>query len=71
MAVFPTTAQAMYVSEITHFLQDLKANNPNIAVDQKKGRAIWWDKKPQTTEDREHLAESRVRQNGYVYQTKL
>jgi len=61
----------MYVSEITAFLQDLKANNPAIAADQKKGRAIWWDKKPQTDEDREHLAESQVRQNGYVYQTKL
>jgi len=61
----------MYVSEVTEFLQDLKAGNPAIAVDQAKGRAIWWDKKPQTDEDREHIAESRVPQNGYVYQTKL
>ena len=61
----------MYVSEITTFLQDLKAGNPGIAVDQKKGRAIWWDKKPQTEEDREHIAQSRVQQKGYVYQTKL
>jgi hypothetical protein len=61
----------MYVSEITEFLQDLKAKNPAIAVDQAKGRAIWWDKKPQTDEDREHIAESRVPQAGYVYQTKL
>ena len=61
----------MYVSEITHFLEDLKAGNPNIAVEQKKGRAIWWDKKPQTAEDREHVAESRIPQGGYVYQTKV
>jgi hypothetical protein len=61
----------MYVSEITHFLQDLKARNPGIAVEQKKGRALWWDKKPQTDEDREHIAESLVHQAGYVYQTKL
>jgi len=61
----------MYVSEITHFLQDLKASNPRIADDQKKGRAIWWDKKPQSAEEREEIAESRVRQSGYVYQTKL
>ena len=61
----------MYVSEVTHFLQDLKAANPHIAVEQKKGRAIWWDKKPQTAEEAEHLSESRVRQTPYVYQTKL
>jgi hypothetical protein len=71
MAILPTTAQPMYVSEITNFLQDLKAKNPDIAVEQKKGRAMWWDKKPQSSEDREHQAESRVRQAGYVYQTKL
>jgi hypothetical protein len=61
----------MYVSEITEFLQDLKAKNPRIAVEQKKGRALWWDKKPQSAEDREHIAESWVPQKGYVYQTKL
>jgi hypothetical protein len=62
---------AMYVSEITEFLQDLKARDPAIVADQKKGRAIWWDKKPQTAEEQEHVAASHVRQNGYVYQTKV
>ncbi len=61
----------MYVSEITRFLEDLKAKNPKIADDQKKGRAIWWDKKPQTFEEMESRAASKVRQNGYVYQTKV
>ncbi len=61
----------MYVSEVTHFLEALKAGNPQIAVEQKKGRAIWWDKKPQSAEELEHLSQSRVRQPGYVYQTKL
>ncbi len=60
----------MYVSEITHFLQDLKDKNPGIAVEQKKGRALWWDKKPQTAEDLEQVSESKVRQTSYVYQTK-
>ena len=59
----------MYVSEITHFLQDLKSNNPDIAVEQAKGRAIWWDKKPVTEDDAERTAASRVKQKGYVYQT--
>jgi hypothetical protein len=61
----------MYVSEVTRFLQDLKDKNPRIAVEQKKGRAIWWDKKPQSADEVEQLAESKVRQTGYVYQTKL
>ena len=61
----------MYISEISNFLNDLKARNPDIDEDQKRGRAIWWDKKPQTAEERERTAQARVRQSGYVYQTKL
>ncbi len=61
----------MYVSEITHFLEDLKKEKPHILVDQAKGRAIWWDKRPQIEEEREDLTGSRVRQAGYVYQTKV
>ncbi len=61
----------MYVSEITHFLEDLKEKNPKIVEEQKKGRALWWDKKPQTAEEVELGAQSKVRQSGYVYQTKV
>jgi Protein of unknown function (DUF3460) len=61
----------MYVSEITHFLQDLHKEHPEIAAGQREGRAIWWDKKPQTEDDRERLSESRVRQGAYVYQNKV
>ncbi len=61
----------MYVSEITRFIEDLKANHPSIVADQAKGRAIWWDKKPQTQDEAERVAESRVPQPGYVYQTKF
>lgn len=60
-----------YVSEATTFLRDLIAKNPQLVEEQAKGRAIWWDKKPQSEEEREHLAESRVRQQPYVYQTKV
>jgi Protein of unknown function (DUF3460) len=61
----------MYVSEATLFLQDLISHNPQIVADQKKGRALWWDKKPQSDDERERLSDSRLRQAGYVYQTKL
>lgn len=60
----------MYVSEITRFIEELKAKNPHIVADQAKGRAIWWDKKPQSAEEAERAAESRVPQPGYVYQTR-
>jgi hypothetical protein len=61
----------MYVSEVTHFLQDLHKEHPEIAAEQRAGRALWWDKKPQSDDDRERVRESRVRQDAYVYQTKL
>ncbi len=61
----------MYVSDFTKFLDTFKSEHPDVAVDQAKGRSIWWDKRPQTDEEREHLAQSRVRQSGYVYQTKV
>ena len=59
----------MYVSEITRFIADLKANNPEIATDQARGRALWWDKKPITPDESERTADSRVKQKPYVYQT--
>ena len=61
----------MYVSEFTKFINGLKDADPTIDASQKRGRAVWWDKKPATAEEREQTAASRVRQSGYVYQTKL
>ena len=61
----------MYVSEITRFIRALKADNPAIDADQKKGRAIWWDKEPMSLDEAERLAASNVPQPGYVYQTKV
>ncbi len=60
----------MYVSEFTRFLQDLNDRDPGIVAEQKKARAIWWDKKPQTDEEREQSTGSALRQGAYVYQTK-
>jgi len=36
----------MYESEITKFIRDYLAAHPEEVESQKKGRAIWWDKKP-------------------------
>ncbi len=59
----------MYESDTTQFLRELKAKNPEIEKEQKKGRALWWDH-PQDEQTRSKNAESRVRQSAYVYQTK-
>ncbi len=59
-----------YESEITLFMRDLLAKKPQIVEEQKKGRAMWWDK----TADPDALRrddESRVRQQAYVYQNKV
>jgi len=56
-----------YVSEITEFIRDLKAQHPEIEGDQKKGRAIWWDKEAITPDEAAQLRASRVAQKPYVY----
>ena len=58
----------MYRSELTQFLEALKKERPHLEVEQRRGRALWWDK----LLDRDRLArqaESRLQQPGYVYQT--
>ena len=35
-----------YVSEPTRFIQDYAARHPEEIESQRKGRAIWWDKRP-------------------------
>ena len=59
----------MYQSDITRFLNDLKARNPKLEDSQREGRAIWWDK-PQDLDTQRRDQASRVPQNAYVYQSK-
>jgi hypothetical protein len=56
-----------YVSDHTRFIAEMKQKNPQIEEGQIKGRALLWDKQI----DREaatRFRESRVPQEGYVYQ---
>lgn len=59
----------MYESDITRFLRELKQKNPAILEEQRKGRALWWDK-AQDLETQERDQASKVPQQAYVYQTK-
>lgn len=56
-----------YQSEITDFINELKAKNPGIETEQKKSRAIWWDKTPAQLEQRREFDQGRVNQKAYVY----
>ncbi|PPE71697.1 DUF3460 family protein [Caldimonas thermodepolymerans] len=58
-----------YKSEVTQFLEELKAKNPKLEEEQRKGRALLWDREL----DREALEAyqaARVPQPPYVYLTK-
>ena len=57
---------AMYESDITRFIRDLKAKDPNLTELQRKNRSTWWDK-PQDLEVQRERAESDVPQPPYVY----
>jgi len=37
----------MYESEITKFMRQYLAEHPEEVESQRKGRAAWWDKKPE------------------------
>lgn len=58
-----------YKSDVTQFIDSLKARDPQLETRQRQGRALLWDKNI----DREAQAEwsdASVPQQPYVYQTK-
>lgn len=59
-----------YESDITRMIRDLLRDKPHIVQEQKKGRALWWDKKLDP-EDQRRTRESSVKQQPYVYQNKV
>ena len=55
-----------YQSDVTQFIEQLKAQKPDLEAQQRAGRALLWDK----SLDRQQLAEwkeARVPQKPYVY----
>jgi len=58
-----------YKSDVTQFIEELKAKKPTLEAEQRAGRSLLWDRPI----DREAQAEWRkacVPQQAYVYQTK-
>jgi hypothetical protein len=61
---------AMYESEFTKFIREWKQQRPQIEAQQRESRAIWWDHR-QDLETMKRAKESRVKQQAYVYKTKV
>ena len=55
-----------YTSEMTSFIDALKAAKPALEAEQRAGRAIWWDKNL-NRDDQAEYGEARVAQQPYVY----
>ncbi|MCJ0765156.1 DUF3460 family protein [Variovorax terrae] len=57
-----------YQSEVTQFIEQLKAEKPDLEAQQRAGRALLWDKSVDRSAWEEYR-EAEVPQQPYVYQT--
>jgi Protein of unknown function (DUF3460) len=55
-----------YESDTTKFIRDLLTKKPEIKEDQKKARAMWWDKSLDLKELKRQ-SEAEVERTSYVY----
>jgi hypothetical protein len=58
-----------YKSDVTQFIDNLKAKDPQLEARQREGRGLLWDKPIDHRAQAEYRA-ARVPQQPYVYQTK-
>ena len=58
---------ADYESEHTKFMREWLEKHPEELEVQRSGRALWWDKAPQSPEDMLRAKESKVPQKAYCY----
>jgi Protein of unknown function (DUF3460) len=58
-----------YTSDVTNFIEQLKAARPTLEQEQLAGRALLWDKRIDRQAQAEY-GDARVPQQPYVYQTK-
>lgn len=58
-----------YTSDVTNFIEELKAKKPTLEAEQRAGRALLWDRALDRQEQAE-WREAQVPQQAYVYQTQ-
>ena len=57
-----------YKSDVTSFIEQLKAAKPTLEAEQRAGRALLWDRAIDRTAQAD-WSDARVPQQPYVYQT--
>jgi len=58
-----------YTSDVSSLIAELKANKPSLEDEQRRGRALLWDRRIDRGAE-EAYDEARIPQQPYVYQTK-
>ncbi len=58
-----------YKSDVTQFIEQLKAQKPTLEAEQRAGRGLLWDRNIDRSAQSE-FRDARVEQQPYVYQTK-
>jgi Protein of unknown function (DUF3460) len=58
-----------YRSDVTTFIEQLKAQRPTLEEEQRRGRALLWDRAIDA-DAQDQWKDARVPQQPYVYQTK-
>jgi hypothetical protein len=58
-----------YTSDVTNFIDSLKAKKPSLESEQRAGRALLWDRNLNRAEQAD-WQDAAVPQQPYVYQTK-
>jgi len=59
-----------YTSDVTSFIEQLKAKRPTLEAEQRSGRALLWDRAIDRDAQADY-AQANVPQQPYVYQTKV
>ena len=59
-----------YISDHTKFIAEMKSKDPAIEEGQRRGRAIYWDKRIDLDEEK-RFQQSEVAQPAYVYQNSV
>ena len=58
-----------YTSDVTSFIEAMKAKRPTLEDEQQRGRSLRWDRHIDLGAEEEY-DEARVPQQPYVYQTR-
>ena len=58
---------ALYESEHTKFMREWMEKHPEEKAEQQKGRALWWDKAPQSLDAMKEKIAAKVPNKAYYY----